>query len=53
MKAVRIISAEFKNYNADAAAAYLMSRLDNPQLLYLDTSKLSIDEVSSRIQGWL
>ena len=53
LKAVRIISAEFKNYNADAAATYLMSRLDKPQLLYLDTSKLSIDEVSSRIQGWL
>jgi hypothetical protein len=51
--AVRIISAEQQNYNAEAAAAFLRQNTPPEQFLYLDTSQLSIDQVTAKIQTWL
>jgi dephospho-CoA kinase len=51
--ATQIILTEHQNYNSSEAAAYLKQQLDNERLLYLDTSQLSIEEVTKRIQGWL
>lgn len=53
LDAVQIILTEHQNYNSEDAANYLKQRLDNQRLLYLDTSQLSINEVTQRIQGWL
>ena len=53
LDAVHIILAEQKNYNATEAANHLKDVLTHKQLLYLDTSQLSIDEVSKHIQRWL
>ena len=53
LDAVHIILAEQKNYNATAAATYLKSVMNDKQLLYLDTSQLSIEEVSKHIQRWI
>jgi dephospho-CoA kinase len=51
--AVQIILREQQNYNSTDAIYYLKSNLANERLLYLDTSQLSIEEVSSTIQEWL
>jgi dephospho-CoA kinase len=51
--AVQIILTEHQNYNSSEAANYLKKHLDDKRLLYLDTSQLSIEEVTRRIQGWL
>jgi dephospho-CoA kinase len=53
LDAAQIILTEHQNYDSSAAAAYLNYRLDDTRLLYLDTSQLSIEEVSGKIQGWL
>jgi dephospho-CoA kinase len=51
--AVQIILTEHQNYNSAEAASYLKSKLDNERLLYLDTSQLSIEAVTVKIQEWL
>lgn len=51
--AVQIILTEHQNYNSSEAARYLQSKLDDKRFLYIDTSQLSIEEVSSKIQAWL
>jgi len=53
LNAVKIISTEFKNYNAEDAARFLQKHLSNEYLLYLDSSELSIDEVSQSIKAWI
>ncbi len=53
LDAVQIILTEHQNYNSEIAANYLQNELDGKQLLYLDTSQLSIKEVTQKIQGWL
>jgi dephospho-CoA kinase len=53
LDAVQIILTEHQNYNSDDAANYLKRELGNKQLLYLDTSQLSIEEVTRKIQEWL
>jgi dephospho-CoA kinase len=53
LDAVEIILTEHKNYNSEEAANYLKSILDTKRLLYLDTSQLSIDQVTQKIQEWL
>jgi dephospho-CoA kinase len=53
LDAVEIILTEHKNYNSEDAANYLKNKLDSKRLLYLDTSQLSIDKVTGRIQEWL
>ncbi|MEZ4607325.1 MAG: AAA family ATPase [Deinococcales bacterium] len=52
-KALSIIQSEKENYDAVATAKVLKERCAEGQLLYLDTSLLSIDEVSRQIQMWL
>jgi dephospho-CoA kinase len=51
--AVQIILTEYQNYNSEDAAKYLKSKLGAERFLYLDTSQLSIDEVTRKIQKWL
>jgi hypothetical protein len=51
--AVKIIVTEHQHYNWSEAASYLKSRLDKTRLLYLDTSQLSIEEVTKQIKEWL
>ncbi len=53
LNGIKIISTEVQNYNAEQAAGFLKTHLDDRQLLYLDTSQLGIDEVSQKIQDWL
>lgn len=53
LNAVHIIVAEHKNYDAEKAAAYLKTELDDERLLYLDTGDLSISEVTAKIEVWL
>jgi hypothetical protein len=53
LDAVQIILTEHQNYNSEDAENYLKSKLDDKRLLYLDTSQLSIEEVTKRIQEWL
>jgi hypothetical protein len=53
LDAVQIILTEHQNYNSSEVANYLKSKLDDKRLLYLDTSQLSIDEVTTKIYGWL
>lgn len=53
LKAVHIILSEARNYNMTAAAAYLRETKDAKSFLYLNTAKLSVDEVRARIQAWL
>jgi GTPase SAR1 family protein len=51
--AVHIMLTEHQHYNSSEAASFLKSQLDNIQLLYLDTSQLSIEDVTKKIQEWL
>jgi GTPase SAR1 family protein len=51
--AVQIMLTEHQHYNSSEAASFLKSQLDNIQLLYLDTSQLSIEDVTKKIQEWL
>jgi guanylate kinase len=53
LDAVQIILTEHQNYNSEKAANYLKQKLDTNRLLYLDTSQVSIEEVTQKIQGWL
>jgi guanylate kinase len=53
LDAVQIILTEHQNYNSEKAANYLKQKLDTNRLLYLDTSQVSIDEVTRKIQDWL
>ena len=53
LDAVQIILTEHQNYNSEDATSYLKSNLSFERLLYLDTSQLSIEEVTGKIQGWL
>lgn len=53
LKAVHIILSEARNYDMTAAAAYLRREKDTQNFLYLDTFKMSVDEVQARIQEWL
>jgi hypothetical protein len=53
LDAVQIILTEHQNYNSSEAANYLQNTLDTKRLLYLDTSRLSVEEVSRKIQEWL
>jgi dephospho-CoA kinase len=51
--ALQIILTEHQNYDLGEASSYLKSQLDATRLLYLDTSQLSIEEVSKKVQEWL
>lgn len=51
--ATKIVLAEQKNYQADAALRHLQRALDPAQLCYIDTSKHPPVEVSAQIAGWL
>lgn len=53
LDAVHIILAEQKNYNASEASIYLKEVMEPHQLLYLDTSQLSLEQVSQTIKEWL
>jgi guanylate kinase len=53
LDAVQIILTEHENYNSEDAATYLKNKLNSERLLYLDTSQISIDEVTRKIQEWL
>jgi dephospho-CoA kinase len=53
LDAVQIILTEHQNYNSEDAVNYLKAKLDSARLLHLDTSQLSIDEVTQKIQDWL
>jgi dephospho-CoA kinase len=53
LDAVQIILTEHQHYNSSKAASYLKNQLDETRLLYLDTSQLSTEEVSRKIQEWL
>ncbi len=53
LKAVRIILSEARNYDMTAAAEYLRRAKDAQSFLYLDTTKMSADEVRAHIQRWL
>ena len=52
-RAIKIIQSEKENYDSVATAAYLKNELDNNRLLYLDTSKRAIPEVTKSILDWL
>ncbi len=53
LDAVQIILTEHQHYDSTDAANYLKSKLDSKRLLYIDTSQLSIDKVTKKIQEWL
>ncbi len=53
LKAVRVILSEAENYDMTAAAEYLRRAKDAHSFLYLDTTKMSVDDVQARIQRWL
>ncbi len=50
---VTIITAEVKNYSAEAAKAYLDATLNTEAFLFLNTSDLKIDKVRDAIKAWL
>jgi hypothetical protein len=50
--AVRIIVAESQNYDSRKTLAYLQDTLDGPRLLCLDTSTLTLQQVTDRIGAW-
>ncbi len=52
-KAIKIIQGEKENYDAAATAAYLKDNLSANRLLYLDTSKMTIEKVNQSILDWL
>ena len=52
ISAVRIIAAEYKNYNSETAKEFLFS-LDKQKYVYIDTSKNNIDQVSIIIERFL
>lgn len=53
LQAVHIILIEARNYDMTAAATYLLGEKDAQKFLYLNTFKMSVDEVRARIQRWL
>ncbi len=48
-----IITAEVKNYNAEAAKAYLDETVNDAAFLFLNTSNLNIAQVRDAIKAWL
>jgi len=48
-----IITAEVKNYNAEAAKAYLDESVSGDAFLFLNTSDLNITQVRDAIKAWL
>ena len=53
LNAATIIVAEQRNYSSAEAKAYLEAHLAPEQWLYLDTSHLSINQVTAKIKDWL
>jgi len=52
-KAKAILAKEKLNYDAEATKNYLDETFNKEQYLYIDTHKLSIDEVTKHIVDWL
>lgn len=53
LNAATIIVAEQRNYSSREARAYLEENLSPERLLYLDTSDLSLEQVTKAIGAWL
>lgn len=51
--AVRIIVTESRNYDSREARDHLQQNLDEARLLCLDTSSLTIQDVTERIEAWV